>query len=91
MQQLKVEHKKIKSTNSNQKIVSNEEKIVELLRIQLEEDPAKLVYLGSIDSSPYTLVDYNRAGIAVEDWKRSRKTQTDRTEKCVRLFSSIVC
>lgn len=34
-------------------------------RLQLEEDPAKLVHLGAIDTSPYTLVDYNRAGIAL--------------------------
>ncbi|MCJ7760267.1 Asp-tRNA(Asn)/Glu-tRNA(Gln) amidotransferase subunit GatB, partial [Candidatus Bathyarchaeota archaeon] len=43
----------------------SEEKTVEILRIQVEEDPAKLVYLGTIDTSPYTLVDYNRAGIAL--------------------------
>jgi aspartyl-tRNA(Asn)/glutamyl-tRNA(Gln) amidotransferase subunit B len=43
--------------------VDGEEKTVEITRIQLEEDPAKLVHLGSIDTSPYTLVDYNRAGI----------------------------
>ncbi len=42
-----------------------EEKTVKITRIQLEEDPAKLVYLGAIDASPYTLVDYNRAGVAL--------------------------
>lgn len=45
--------------------IEGEERIVEILRIQIEEDPAKLVYLGSIDTSPYTLVDYNRAGVAL--------------------------
>jgi aspartyl-tRNA(Asn)/glutamyl-tRNA(Gln) amidotransferase subunit B len=31
----------------------------------LEEDPGKLTYEGTIDKSPYSLVDYNRAGIAL--------------------------
>jgi aspartyl-tRNA(Asn)/glutamyl-tRNA(Gln) amidotransferase subunit B len=31
----------------------------------LEEDPGRLVHLGPIDQSPYTLVDYNRSGIAL--------------------------
>ena len=38
---------------------------VKLRRIQLEEDPAKISYEGSITSSSYSLVDYNRAGIAL--------------------------
>lgn len=45
--------------------VDNREKRIKIRRIQLEEDPAKLIYLGSIDASPYTLIDYNRAGIAL--------------------------
>ena len=40
-------------------------KDVAITRIQMEEDPGKLYYLGTIDSSPYTLVDYNRAGIGL--------------------------
>lgn len=40
-------------------------KEITLTRIQLEEDPGRLTYLGSILSSPYTLVDYNRAGITL--------------------------
>ncbi|MFH0897630.1 MAG: Asp-tRNA(Asn)/Glu-tRNA(Gln) amidotransferase subunit GatB [Candidatus Bathyarchaeota archaeon] len=44
---------------------NNEEEKVDIIRIQIEEDPAKLVYLGPINASPYTLVDYNRAGVAL--------------------------
>jgi aspartyl-tRNA(Asn)/glutamyl-tRNA(Gln) amidotransferase subunit B len=40
-------------------------KRVRITRIQLEEDPARLVHIGPIDLSPYTLVDYNRAGMAL--------------------------
>ena len=40
-------------------------KKVRVSRVHLEEDPGRLVHLGSIDRSPYTLVDYNRSGIAL--------------------------
>lgn len=40
-------------------------KDIHITRIQIEEDPGKLSYLGTIDTSPYTLVDYNRAGIGL--------------------------
>ncbi|MFH1327648.1 MAG: Asp-tRNA(Asn)/Glu-tRNA(Gln) amidotransferase subunit GatB [Candidatus Bathyarchaeota archaeon] len=53
---------------SNGKItftVNMKRKAVAIRRIHLEEDPGKLYYLGSIDVSPYALVDYNRAGIAL--------------------------
>jgi len=38
---------------------------IRISRVHLEEDPGRLVYIGSIDQSPYTLVDYNRSGIAL--------------------------
>ncbi|MGQ9513851.1 MAG: Asp-tRNA(Asn)/Glu-tRNA(Gln) amidotransferase subunit GatB [Thermoproteota archaeon] len=40
------------------------EKVVKLRRIQLEEDPARLVHLSD-DGQEVSLVDYNRSGIAL--------------------------
>jgi aspartyl-tRNA(Asn)/glutamyl-tRNA(Gln) amidotransferase subunit B len=45
--------------------VQLERKRIRVRRIQLEEDPGKLTYEGTIDKSSYSLVDYNRAGIAL--------------------------
>ena len=38
---------------------------VRITRIQMEEDPGKLQYEGSITTSSNTLIDYNRAGISL--------------------------
>jgi aspartyl-tRNA(Asn)/glutamyl-tRNA(Gln) amidotransferase subunit B len=61
-------------------------------RVQLEEDPGRLVYENSdIDTNYYTLIDYNRAGVALIEIV----TEPDFTDpKDVRIFlnkiSSIV-
>jgi aspartyl-tRNA(Asn)/glutamyl-tRNA(Gln) amidotransferase subunit B len=40
------------------------EKSARIRRVQLEEDPGRLVYeSGSMDTSVYSLIDYNRAGV----------------------------
>jgi aspartyl-tRNA(Asn)/glutamyl-tRNA(Gln) amidotransferase subunit B len=40
-------------------------KRIRIGRVHMEEDPGRLVHQGAIDTSPYTLVDYNRAGISL--------------------------
>ena len=45
----------------NGKITLNN-KTINLTRIHMEEDPASLVHQGSMEKSPYVLVDYNRSG-----------------------------
>ena len=49
------------------KIESNSSvKVVRIRRINIEEDPGRIVYpTGSMITSPYTLIDYNRSGIAL--------------------------
>ena len=41
------------------------ELIVRITRAHLEEDPGRLVHEGTIDRSKYTLIDYNRSGMAL--------------------------
>jgi len=45
--------------------VGKKRKKVQIGRVHLEEDPGRLVHQGAIDTSPYTLVDYNRSGITL--------------------------
>ena len=41
-----------------------DQKSARIRRVQLEEDPGRLVYeSGSMDTSAYALIDYNRAGV----------------------------
>ncbi len=42
--------------------VNGEKRIINFTRLHLEEDPGRLTYEGSISTSPYALVDYNRHG-----------------------------
>lgn len=41
------------------------EHVVRITRAHMEEDPGRLVHEGTIDRSKYTLIDYNRSGMAL--------------------------
>ncbi|MEM2527950.1 MAG: Asp-tRNA(Asn)/Glu-tRNA(Gln) amidotransferase subunit GatB [Ignisphaera sp.] len=46
------------------KIFSNgRTKFIRIRRINIEEDPGKIHYIGGIEEAQYSLVDYNRSGI----------------------------
>ncbi len=45
--------------------VGGKTKIVRIRRINIEEDPGKIQYIGDIERSPYSLIDYNRSGVAL--------------------------
>jgi aspartyl-tRNA(Asn)/glutamyl-tRNA(Gln) amidotransferase subunit B len=40
-----------------------EERVVRIRRVHMEEDPGRLVHQGSIETSKFVLVDYNRSGM----------------------------
>ena len=43
--------------------VEDSEKRVGITRVHMEEDAGKLLHQGSISTTPYSLVDYNRTGV----------------------------
>lgn len=45
--------------------IDGRSKKIRISRMHLEEDPARITYFGSIETSPYALIDYNRAGMAL--------------------------
>ena len=64
-----------------------EDKEIRVRRIQLEEDPGRLVYEGSSEKTQVTLVDYNRAGTPLVEIV----TEPDfETPKQVRLFLNLL-
>ncbi len=67
--------------------ISVEGKEVRIRRIQLEEDPGRLIYEGSSEKTLITLVDYNRAGTPLVEIV----TEPDfENPKQVRLFLNIL-
>ena len=66
-------------------IIENKE--IRIRRIQLEEDPGRLVYSGSSEKTQITLVDYNRAGTPLVEMV----TEPDfENPKQVRVFLNIL-
>jgi len=64
-----------------------EDKEIRIRRIQLEEDPGRLVYSGSSEKTQITLVDYNRAGTPLVEMV----TEPDfENPKQVRIFLNIL-
>lgn len=67
--------------------ISVEGKEIRIRRIQLEEDPGRLIYEGSSEKTLITLVDYNRAGTPLVEIV----TEPDfENPKQVRLFLNIL-
>ena len=64
-----------------------DDKKINITRIQLEEDPGRLIYEGSSSKNQITLVDYNRAGTPLVEIV----TEPDfESPKQVRLFLNIL-
>lgn len=67
--------------------ISVEGKEIRIRRIQLEEDPGRLIYEGSSEKTQITLVDYNRAGTPLVEIV----TEPDfENPKQVRIFLNIL-
>lgn len=71
----------------NNGIINIEGKEIRIRRIQLEEDPGRLIYEGSSEKTQITLVDYNRAGTPLVEIV----TEPDfESPKQVRVFLNIL-
>jgi aspartyl-tRNA(Asn)/glutamyl-tRNA(Gln) amidotransferase subunit B len=67
--------------------ITIEGKEIRIKRIQIEEDPGRLIYEGSSEKTQITLVDYNRAGTPLVEIV----TEPDfETPKQVRVFLNIL-
>ena len=64
-----------------------EDKEIKIRRIQLEEDPGRLVYSGSSEKTQITLVDYNRAGTPLVEMVTDPDFESP---KQVRIFLNIL-
>lgn len=64
-----------------------EDKEIKIRRIQLEEDPGRLVYSGSSEKTQITLVDYNRAGTPLVEMVTDPDFENP---KQVRIFLNIL-
>ncbi|MDP3780726.1 MAG: Asp-tRNA(Asn)/Glu-tRNA(Gln) amidotransferase subunit GatB, partial [Nitrosopumilaceae archaeon] len=67
--------------------ISVEGKEIQIRRIQLEEDPGRLIYEGSSERTQITLVDYNRAGTPLVEIVTAPDFENP---KQVRLFLNIL-
>ena len=63
------------------------EKEIRIKRIQLEEDPGRLIYEGSSEKNQITLADYNRAGVPLVEIVTEPDFQN---ESQVRIFLNIL-
>lgn len=68
-------------------MIAIEEKEIRIRRIQLEEDPGRLIYEGSSEQTKITLVDYNRAGTPLVEIVTEPDFENPRQ---VRLFLNVL-
>jgi len=67
--------------------ISVDDKEIRISRIQLEEDPGRLIYEGISEKTQITLVDYNRAGTPLVEIVTDPDFENERQ---VRLFLNIL-